>query len=65
MNQRNSKTILNSMLQALTQSPSRKHFITEIVFFKDWYEYLNDNDKKAVQKLDNNRQFEIVNAGWV
>lgn len=49
MNQRNSKTILNSMLDSLTQSPTRKHFITEVVFFKDWYQYLNDNNKQKVQ----------------
>lgn len=42
MNQRNSKQILNSMKEALSEKANRKYFITEIVFFKDWYLYLSD-----------------------
>ena len=41
MNQRNSKTIFNSMYDALILDEKRKYFDSEIVFFKDWYEYLN------------------------
>jgi hypothetical protein len=38
MNQRNSKTIFNSMYSALEADPKRKYFVTEIVFLKDWYD---------------------------
>ncbi len=45
MNQRNSKTILNSMLQSLSSDLKRKYFVTEAVFFKDWYDYLSAQAK--------------------
>lgn len=60
MNQRNSKTILNSMLEALTEGSEyngRKYFITESVFFKDWYDYLTPDKKDQVKKLLANGQF--------
>jgi hypothetical protein len=28
------------MYEALSQSEARKYFITEVVFFKDWYDYI-------------------------
>jgi hypothetical protein len=37
MNQRNSKTIFNSMYAALLENSTRKYFVTEAVFLKDWY----------------------------
>lgn len=45
MNQRNAKQIFNSMYDALLRDEKRKYFVSEIVFFKDWYDYL-DKDKK-------------------
>jgi len=33
------------MYDALINNDKRKYFISEITFFKDWYEYLS-NDKK-------------------
>jgi hypothetical protein len=51
MNQRNSKTILNSMLEALTKNATRKYFVSEVVFFKDWYDYLSQDKQQQVKKL--------------
>ena len=51
MNQRNSKQIFNSMKAALTQKQSRRYFVTELVFFKDWYLYLGEQDREQVKKL--------------
>ena len=65
MNQRNSKTILNSAFEALKQNPDRKYFITEVFFFKDWYDYLDDGKRKQVRELVERGQFEIPNGGWV
>jgi len=49
MNQRNSKTIFNSMYTALETDPKRKYFITEIVFFKDWYDFITPEMKAKVR----------------
>ena len=46
MNQRNSKQIFNSMLDALLSDSNRKYFVTEAVFFKDWYDFLAENKKQ-------------------
>lgn len=56
MNQRNSKTIFNSMLEALTQNSTRRYFITEVVFFKDWYDYLKPSQQQQVADLLHNGQ---------
>lgn len=56
MNQRNSKTILNSMLDALTKNDTRKYFVTEVVFLKDWYDYLTPDKKNDVKKIIENGQ---------
>lgn len=56
MNQRNSKTIYNSMLAALTKDSKRKFFTTEIVFFKDWFDYITSAEKTQVTKLLHNGQ---------
>jgi len=65
MNQRNSKTIFNSMLDGLLANPLRKFFVTEIVFLKDWYDYLSHDKKEKVKQLIKNGQLEITNGGWV
>ena len=65
MNQRNSKTIFNSMLQSLSRNESRKYFVTESVFFKDWYDYLPAENKTKVAEVISNGQLEIGNGGWV
>ena len=65
MNQRNSKDILNSMLEALSKNATRKYFVSEVVFFKDWYDYLNQDQQKQVKKLFEKGQLEIPNGGWV
>lgn len=65
MNQRNSKEILDSMYDALIQNENRKYFVTEIVFFKDWYEYIPSEKKANVKKMIEKGQLDIVNSGWV
>ncbi len=45
------------MLSALAQNTTRKYFITEVVFFKDWYEYLDHENQLKVQRLLTNKQF--------
>lgn len=49
MNQRNSKVIFNSMLTALTGSKERKYFVTESVFFKNWYDYISAESRHKVK----------------
>lgn len=44
------------MLLALSQNATRKYFITEVVFFKDWYEYLDHQHQLKVQRLLTNNQ---------
>ena len=53
------------MLDALLEAPNRKYFVTEVVFFKDWYDYLNEEKKDQVSELLKNGQLEIANGGWV
>lgn len=53
------------MLEALSADSKRKYFVTESVFFKDWYDYINDDQKKKVKKLLQTGQLEIANGGWV
>lgn len=65
MNQRNSKEIFDSMYDALIQNEKRKYFVTEIVFFKDWYEYIPIEKKANVKKMIEKGQLDIVNSGWV
>ena len=42
MNQRNAKVIFDSMLKSLLETPIRKYMVTEIVFFKDWYDNISE-----------------------
>lgn len=65
MNQRNSKTIFNSMYDALVDNSKRKYFISEIVFFKDWYDYITEDKRQKVKELISSGQLEIANGGWV
>lgn len=65
MNQRNSKTIFNSMYDALVENSSRKYFVSEIVFFKDWYDYISADKRARVKLLILSGQLEIANGGWV
>jgi hypothetical protein len=39
------------MLEALSKNATRKYFVSEVVFFKDWYDYLAADQQKAVKKL--------------
>ena len=65
MNQRNAKVIFNSMLSGLLAKPQRKYFVTEMVFFKDWYDSISESEKENVKNLIKNGQLEITNGGWV
>lgn len=65
MNQRNSKTIFNSMYEALSKNASRKYFVSEVVFLKDWYDYLPEDKKREVKKFIEKGQLDIANGGWV
>jgi hypothetical protein len=53
------------MYDALIQNEKRKYFVTEIVFFKDWYEYIPSEKKANVKKMIEKGQLDIVNSGWV
>ena len=53
------------MLDSLVANPIRKYFVTEIVFFKDWYDYLSQDKKEKVKKVIKNGQLQITNGGWV
>ena len=51
MNQRNAKQIFNSMIDGLQGNASRKYFVTEGVFFKDWYDSLAEAKKNQVKEF--------------
>lgn len=37
------------MMASLKASPIRKYFVTEAVFFKDWYDYTTPENKQKVK----------------
>lgn len=55
------------MLDGLTSHGRghRRYFISEVYFFRDWYEYLDVERKEHVQAALRSGQLEIVNGGWV
>jgi len=36
-----------------------------VYFFRDWFEYLEENRRQTVRELLRSGQLEIVNSGWV
>lgn len=53
------------MYSALEQNSSRKYFVTEIVFLKDWYQSIGEEMRKKVKQFVSSGQLEIANGGWV
>ena len=58
-------TIFSTVLYSLTNNPQRTFIITEIYYFKIWYERLNDLDKEKVQNLISEKRLEFVFCGYV
>lgn len=61
------RNVLNSIVQALPQDPSRRFLWAETIFLTRWWK---DSRTTAAQRLLlhqllNNKQLEIVNGGWV
>eukprot|EP00455_Lapot_gusevi_P052426 TRINITY_DN7980_c0_g1_i4.p1 TRINITY_DN7980_c0_g1~~TRINITY_DN7980_c0_g1_i4.p1 ORF type:complete len:967 (+),score=440.03 TRINITY_DN7980_c0_g1_i4:73-2973(+) len=56
--------ILDSVIVALQQDPTRKFIYVEIAFFSRWWNEQNDNTKDIVRKLVANKQLEFINGGW-
>nr|CAH7768407.1 unnamed protein product [Callosobruchus chinensis] len=59
------KQILDNMLKKLPEDPRRKFIWAEISYFSMWWEKLDEDDRKTVQKLLRSNQLEIVTGGWV
>ncbi|OXA56648.1 Alpha-mannosidase 2 [Folsomia candida] len=59
------KHILDNMLIELGANPDLKFIWAEISYFNLWWTDLSTAQKKAVQKLVENKQLEFVTGGWV
>uniref|UniRef100_A0A5S6QB32 Alpha-mannosidase n=1 Tax=Trichuris muris TaxID=70415 RepID=A0A5S6QB32_TRIMR len=57
--------IFDSMVEFLSRTPKAKFIYAEMAFFGRWWEELNLQERKHVQKLLQNGQLEIVTGAWV
>lgn len=58
--------ILNSLIPALQENPSRKFTYVEMSFFSKWWDEETDPAKrKVVKDLIKSKQLAFVNGGWV
>ncbi|KAJ6252865.1 alpha-mannosidase [Anaeramoeba flamelloides] len=59
------KDILDYTIANLNTHPDHKFMYVEISFFAHWWEQQNSTTKETVIRLLDNKQFELVNGGWV
>ena len=52
------------MVDMLYQDPSKKFVYAEMAFFKKWWDEQTPTRKNLVRQLIDNKQLEIINAGW-
>ncbi|GAM22576.1 hypothetical protein SAMD00019534_057510 [Acytostelium subglobosum LB1] len=58
-------SILDHVLDTLSNEPDKRFIWSEISFFKNWYDKLNDTKKKSIHRIVENKQFEFIGGGWV
>ena len=56
--------ILDSVIDALLQDPSRKFIYVEVAFFSRWWKQQTDQTKAIVRTLVNEGRLEFINGGW-
>jgi alpha-mannosidase II len=59
------KNILDTIVESLSEDPTRRFIWAEISFFSLWWNQANDTMKQKCRHLLENGQFEIVTGGWV
>ena len=61
------KIILNTIVDALSQNSKRKFIWAETIFLNMWFDdpQVTQERKNNFKKLLNNKQIEIVTGGWV
>lgn len=58
------KDILDTVIQALLENPSRTFTYVEQKFFSMWWELQDDSIRDSVRFLVSNEQLNFVNGGW-
>eukprot|EP00045_Choanoeca_perplexa_P013984 m.161288 g.161288 ORF g.161288 m.161288 type:complete len:1191 (-) comp16523_c0_seq1:1-3573(-) len=57
--------ILDVVVDYLNEAPYRKFIWAEISFLSMWWDRADDNHRKALKRVVQSGQFEIVTGGWV
>ena len=55
--------LFNGLMDALKAFPHATYMVSEMCFFKPWYEQYSD--KEFVKSIIKEGRLEIVNGGWV
>lgn len=63
--QQQTKSILTSVVTALSKNKKRKFIWAEISYFEWWWKEQDLNTQQLVRKLLHDKQFEFVTGGWV
>lgn len=63
--QSQTKSILTTVVNALSKDPSRKFVWAEISYFEWWWREQNSTMQELAQSLLKNKQLEFVTGGWV
>ena len=56
--------IISTMILGLEDNPDRRFSMTEVKYFKMWWDLQTPIKKDQVKKLVKNGQLEFVNGGW-
>lgn len=59
------RSILNNMLQQLTDHPAQTFIWAEVSYFQRWYDALTGAQQRATAELVRQRRLEFVTGGWV
>lgn len=59
------RILLDSVVANMAKNPNRKFTFPSVRYLEMWYKRALDSQKKDLQKLIKNNQFEVVNGGWV
>jgi lysosomal alpha-mannosidase len=59
------KSILDTLLEALQDDPSKRFVWEEVSFLSRWWEQASAEQKDAMKKLHAARQLEFIGGGWV
>lgn len=56
--------IIDTVIMALENNPTRKFIYVEMAFFKRWWDEQKPRKKESVRKLLKSGQLEFINGGW-